>query len=182
MSSLWKMTRTQITSRKLKAGSRCAGHNPGHWHCHSVALLTPSRRWAGGFRSTRRVGVTVTSLSGGLTFHPLGPQWGTGVTGSGRRVRWLTASGRARVPGTVRDYGQGLGIRGQLLDWPGQGPVPGPWCITESPHRGGGWRPPRRARGWIAPQSGGWTMILHWQGTQPRLMDSKLNFQDKSYS
>ena len=34
------------------------------------------------------------------------------------------------MPGTVRDYGQGLGIRGQLLDWPGQGPVPGPWCIT----------------------------------------------------
>ena len=32
-------------------------------------------------------GVTVTSLSGGLTFHPLGPQWDTG---SGRRVRWLT--------------------------------------------------------------------------------------------
>ena len=70
MTSLWKMTRTQITSRKLKAGSRCAGHNPGHWHCPSVALLTPSRRRAGGFRSTRRVGVTVTSLSRGLTFHP----------------------------------------------------------------------------------------------------------------
>jgi hypothetical protein len=50
-------------------------------------------------------------------------------------VRWpltqphsLSLTGR--VPGTVRDYGQGLGIRGQLLDWPGQGPVPGPWCIT----------------------------------------------------
>ena len=121
MTSLWKVTPTQIASRKLKAGSRCAGHNPGHWHCPSVALLTPSRRRAGGFRSTRRVGVTVTSLSRGLTFHPLGPQWD-----SGRRVRWLTG----RVPGTVRDYGQGPGIRGQLLDWPGQGPVPGPWCIT----------------------------------------------------
>ena len=34
--------------------------------------------------------------------------------------------------GTVRDYasGQGLGIRGQLLDWPRQGPVPGPCHIT----------------------------------------------------
>ncbi len=36
------------------------------------------------------------------------------------------------MPGTVRDYGQGLGIRGrQLLDWPGQGPVPSPWCSTD---------------------------------------------------
>ena len=26
--------------------------------------------------------------------------------------------------------------------------------VTESPHRRGGWRPPRRARGWIALQSG----------------------------
>ena len=25
--------------------------------------------------------------------------------------------------------------------------------LTESPHRRGGWRPPRRARGWIVPQS-----------------------------
>ena len=66
----------------------------------------------------------------GLTFHPLWPQcqWDTG-SASGRRVRWLTG----RVPGTVRDYGQGLGIRGQLPDWPDQGPVPGPWCITGTP-------------------------------------------------
>ena len=35
-----------------------------------------------------------------------------------------------RPSGTVRDCGQGSGIRGQLLDGPGQGPVPGPWSIT----------------------------------------------------
>ena len=126
------MTRTQITSRKLKAGSRCAGHNPGHWHCPSVALLTPSRRRAGGFRSTRRVGVTVTSLSRGLTFHPLGPQWD-----SGRRVRWLTQWQGARDC-------QGL--------WSGtrdQGPAPGlarpgasPWSLVHHSLR----RPLRRRR------------------------------------
>jgi hypothetical protein len=48
-----------------------------------------------------------------------------------------TVTGRVPAPpdtswksGTVRDYGQGLGIRGQLLDWPRQGPVPGPCHIT----------------------------------------------------
>ncbi len=131
MTSLWKMTRTQITSRKLKAGSRCAGHNPGHWHCPSVALLTPSRRRAGGFRSTRRVGVTVTtSLSRGLRFHPLGPQWD-----SGRRVRWPLGAHSASLTQPrwqgARDC-QGL--------WSGtrdQGPAPGlarpgasPWSLV----------------------------------------------------
>ncbi len=32
----------------------------------------------------------------------------------------------------VTVLGVKTGIRGRLLDWPGQGPVPGPWCITES--------------------------------------------------
>ncbi len=119
--------------------------------------MTPSRRRAGGFRSTRRVGVTVTSLSRGLTFHPLGPRWDSGRRpGVRRSLRWLTG----RVPGTVRDYGQGLGSRGQLLDWPGQGPVPGP-----GPGASQAWAAPRvqaarRAsgseRGSPAPRGGIW--------------------------
>ena len=70
------------------------------------------------------------SPSHGLTFHPPG----TVAVGAGRSAsgHWHSACAAHSgwLSGTVRDYGQGLGIRGQLLDWPGQGPVPGPGTIT----------------------------------------------------
>ena len=84
------------------------------------------------------------SPSHGLTFHPPG----TVAVGAGSSAggHWHGACRRGAAhsgwhwqSGTVRDYGQGLGIRGQLLDWPGQGPVPGPgtitdhWCIAQCP-------------------------------------------------
>ncbi len=65
-------------------------------------------------------------------FHPPGP--GTVAVGAGGSAsgHWhgACAAHSGWQSGTVRDYGQGLGIRGQLLDWPGQGPVPGPGTIT----------------------------------------------------
>ena len=34
---------------------------------------------------------------------------------------------------------------------------------------------------WVdCPAVWGWTMILHWQGTQPRLIDSKLNLINRN--
>ncbi len=34
---------------------------------------------------------------------------------------------------------------------------------------------------WVdCPAVLGWTMILHWQGTQPRLIDSKLNLINRN--
>ena len=67
-----------------------------------------------------------------MTIHPpgtvgaqAGRRHGHGASGHGAcaaRSGWQS--------GTLRDYDQGLGIRGQLLDWPGQGPVPGPGTIT----------------------------------------------------
>ena len=67
------------------------------------------------------------------------------------------------LSGTVRDYGQGLGIRGQLLDWPRQGPVPGPCHICahitgfgRGPRRQPfGRRIPRQAAGDIGPNRRG---------------------------
>ena len=73
------------------------------------------------------------SPSHGLTFHPPGTvAVGAGSSASGH-CQWhgACAAHSGWQSGTVRDYGQGLGIRGQLLDWPGQGPVPGPGTITD---------------------------------------------------
>ena len=73
------------------------------------------------------------SPSHGLTFHPPGTvAVGAGSSASGH-CQWhgACAARSGWQSGTVRDYGQGLGIRGQLLDWPGQGPVPGPGTITD---------------------------------------------------
>ena len=78
------------------------------------------------------------SPSHGLTFHPPGTvAVGAGSSASGH-CQWhgACAAHSGWQSGTVRDYGQGLGIRGQLLDWPGQGPVPGPGTITGFPKSG----------------------------------------------
>ena len=102
MTSLWKMT--QIS--KLKAGSFVEAGT-------GIPLNSES-----------------PSPSHGLTFHPPGTvAVGAGSSASGH---WhgACAAHSGWQSGTVRDYGQGLGIRGQLLDWPGQGPVPGPGTIT----------------------------------------------------
>ena len=75
------------------------------------------------------------SPSHGLTFHPPGTvAVGAGSSASGH-CQWhgACAARSGWQSGTVRDCGpgpQGPGIRGQLLDWPGQGPVPGPGTIT----------------------------------------------------
>jgi hypothetical protein len=131
---------------KLKAGSQCAGH------CHgpSVALFE-----AGTAGDSTQLGHT-ESPSHGLTFHPLsgttewdsdvGAQWVAvlcqsrchvlGKAQAGRAPHTVTraGSGCQGLSGSVRDHGQGLWIRGQLLDWPGhwQGPVPSPGTITLS--------------------------------------------------
>jgi hypothetical protein len=67
-----EVTRTQITCRKLKAGGRCAGHNPGH----SLSLRrfvdseSESEAGRGVPLNSESRSVTVTSLSRGQTFHP----------------------------------------------------------------------------------------------------------------
>ena len=102
MTSLWKMPVTQIS--KLKAGSFV--------------------------EAGTGIPLNSESPSHGLTFHPPGTvAVGAGSSASGH---WhgACAAHSGWQSRTVRDYGQGLGNRGQLLDWPGQGPVPGPWCIT----------------------------------------------------
>ena len=107
MTSLWKMT--QIS--KLKAGSFV--------EAGTGIPLNYSE-----------------SPSHGLTFHPPGTvAVGAGSSASGH-CQWhgACAAHSGWQSGTVRDYGQGLGIRGQLLDWPGQGPVPGPGTITGCAH------------------------------------------------
>ena len=58
----------------------------------------------------------------GLTFNPQLTVGAAGRAASGPHA------GRQGLSGTVVTWGSG--IRGQLLDGPGQGPAPGPWCIT----------------------------------------------------
>ena len=102
MTSLWKMT--QIS--KLKAGSFV--------------------------EAGTGIPLNSESPSHGLTFHPPGTVAVGAASGSRASGHWhgACAAHSGWLSGTVRDYGQGLGIRGQLLDWPGQGPVPGPGTIT----------------------------------------------------
>jgi hypothetical protein len=112
---------TQIS--KLKAGSQCAGRG----HCPFVALLR---------RAPVGIPLNSESPSCGLTFHP-GGQWALGHGAAAVPVGTVTAQACAAhwLSGTVRDRhgdcGQGLRIRGRLLDWPWQGPVPGLGTITD---------------------------------------------------
>ncbi len=124
MTSLWKVT--QMIS-KLKAGTGSLVMRR-HNDCPSVALW---RRPGTGIDSTPE------NPSHGLTMHPpgtvgAGRRHGHGAsgvhTGSGHGA-CAARSGWQSGTASVRDYDQGLGIRGQLLDWgPGRGqslvPVP----------------------------------------------------------
>ena len=119
MTSLWKMA--QITS-KLKAVGQCGAAGG---HCPSAALLRRAR--------------DSTQLGESESRSDIPSSWDNDP-GLWAQCQWALAGCQALPApphtswksGTVRDYGQGLGIRGQLLDWPRQGPVPGPCHITAS--------------------------------------------------
>ncbi len=121
MTSLWKMA--QITS-KLKAVGQC-GATRGH--CPSAALLRRAR--------------DSTQLGESESRSDIPSSWDNDP-GLWAQCQYALAGCQALPApphtscqwnlksGTIRDHGQRLGIRGQLLDWPRQGPVPGPCHIT----------------------------------------------------
>ncbi len=165
MTSLWKMAHWQITS-KLKAVSQCGAAGG---HCPSAALL---RRADFGHGTP----LSSESPSHGLTFHHPGTMTRDAVpVGTGRvpAPPHTSLSWKSGAAGTVRDYGQGLGVRGQLLDWPRQGSVPGPCHITWQGGARGGWCGGprvgfRRFPTWHVPGH------LQWEGTLARCRPRRL--------
>ena len=109
MTSLWKMA--QITS-KLKAVGQCGAAGG---HCPSAALLRRAR--------------DSTQLGESESRSDIPSSWDNDP-GLWAQCQWALAGCQALPApphtswksGTVRDYGQGLGGRGQLLDRPREGP------------------------------------------------------------